>query len=60
MSREIHQCEYCGEELGYSVKKWPGELVTCGKPECLRYERDCYQEEREEAHRQLDRDLGYY
>lgn len=60
MGRKIHNCEYCGEDLGCDVDKWPGEMVTCGKQECQRAERDFYQEQREEAHEQLDRDMGYY
>lgn len=60
MGRKIHNCEYCGDDLGRPVDKWPGEIVTCGKPECTRYERDCYREQREEAHEQLDRDMGYF
>lgn len=32
---------------------------TCGKRECERYMAGMAQEEREEAHAQLDRDMGY-
>jgi hypothetical protein len=60
MARKVSQCEYCGDDLGQEVDKWPGEIVVCGKRECLRYERDAYQEEREEAHERLDRDMGYF
>lgn len=59
MARKVSHCEYCGDALGRDVEKWPGEIVTCGKRECVRYERDCHQQEREEAHEQLDRDMGY-
>jgi hypothetical protein len=59
MGRKVSCCEYCGDDLGGDVEKWPGEIVVCGKRECVRYERDCHAEERAEAHEQLDRDMGY-
>jgi hypothetical protein len=53
----MRHCFYCGEELGRYWDKDP--LDTCGKAECNREARYADQEIREEAHRQLDRDLGY-
>lgn len=60
MGRKISQCEYCGDDLGYEADKMPGEFIVCGKRECAREERDFYAQQREEAHEQLDRDLGYF
>ncbi len=57
--RKISQCERCGDNLGSAVEKWPGEMVTCGKHECEREARADERARREEAHEQLDRDLGY-
>lgn len=42
-----------------SKAKYYDRRDTCGKLECQREERDAYAQEREEAHEQLDRDLGY-
>lgn len=54
-----HRCFYCGEDLG----PWDRFCDTrddCGSPECIRDARDAAEQERAEAHEQLDRDLGYY
>lgn len=59
MARRISQCEYCGEDLGGSVDKYPDELVTCGARECERWARDEMLAARDEAHEQLDRDMGF-
>lgn len=56
---KMHHCFNCGEELGPYSNAYSGRFEACGKPECQREERDAYQQEREEAHEQLDRDLGY-
>ena len=56
---KISQCEYCGDDIGGEVDKWPGEVVTCGKRECERWARDEQLAEHEEAHEQLDRDMGW-
>ena len=57
--RKVSQCEWCGADLGGSVTKWPEELVTCGAPECEREARDEMRARREDAHKQLDRDMGW-
>ena len=59
MGRKISECEYCGDDIGGEVEKWPGEPVTCGKRECDRWARDEIMGAREEAHEQLDRDMGW-
>ena len=50
-------CFNCGAELGCYADHDP--LDDCGKIECSRAARDCYQQERSEAHDQLDRDNGW-
>jgi hypothetical protein len=58
MSKEkMKHCAYCGEELGMSRDRDP---ESCGKPECNREVSAMYREEREQAHEQLDRDMGYF
>lgn len=57
--QKMRYCAYCGDELGvYGRAHWqPGD--TCGKRDCERYARDAEQAECEEAHEQLDRDMGW-
>lgn len=50
-------CFYCGEEIGVYADYDP--LDDCGKRECQRAAQDAYAQDREEAHDQLDRDMGY-
>lgn len=57
---KVHNCEYCGADLGGPVEKWHGDFIVCGERECQRAERDFHAERRDEAHEQLDRDMGYY
>ena len=60
MARTVSECEYCGANLGGPVDKWDQmDVITCGARECERWARDCQQQMRDEAHDQLDRDLGY-
>lgn len=54
-----HYCYNCGEDLG-NYDRFSDRFDTCGKPECEREARNAVMEERDEAHEQLDRDLGYY
>ena len=53
----MQRCFNCGAELGVFIAVDP--LDHCGAPACAREARDCLQEQREEAHARLDRDLGY-
>ena len=48
-------CCYCGAEIGVLESRFYDRSDTCGAQECERYMRDCVAEEREEAHRELDR-----
>ena len=38
---------------------YTGTPVSCGASECERFVRDARRAQREEAHAQLDKDLGY-
>jgi len=55
---KMQYCCYCGAELGI-YEKFHSDRDTCGKLECERYVRDEMEAERDEAHRQLDEDMGY-
>ncbi len=54
---KMRHCFYCGEELGIYADY--DRLDHCGKRECSRAALDSIQEEREEAHDKLDRDMGW-
>lgn len=56
--RAMRYCFYCGEELGV-YDDFGERYETCGKRECERAARDSQAQEREEAHEQLDREMGY-
>lgn len=56
---KMRHCCYCGEELGLIASKDYDRTDTCGKWECEREVRDMLAEERERAHEQLDRDMGW-
>lgn len=53
----MRHCFFCGDEIGVYADY--DNLDTCGKLECNRETRHASQAEREEAHEQLDRDLGW-
>ena len=57
-SRERFCC-YCGESLGVVEDRYYQRDDTCGRLECNRAARDDAEAEREEAHEQLDRDMGW-
>lgn len=54
---KMRHCYWCGEELGVYAD-WD-RFDTCGKIECERAVRDDMRAARDEAHEQLDRDLGW-
>lgn len=61
MSKEkMKHCAYCGEEIGLCSPAYFRDPEACGKRECQREVAAMYREEREEAHEQLDRDMGYF
>ena len=53
----MRHCGNCGEELGRYYDYHYTD--TCGKPECDREARAEFQAERDEAHRELDRSMGW-
>jgi hypothetical protein len=54
---KMRYCFNCGAELGAYADYDP--MDDCGARECQRAAADAAAERREEAHEQLDRDLGY-
>lgn len=52
-------CCYCGDSLGGIKAAHYDRNDTCGKRECERYMAQEAQAEREDAHEQLDRDMGW-
>jgi hypothetical protein len=57
--RKMRHCAYCGAELGEMTRAEWEPTDTCGKHECEREMAAARQQEREEAHERLDKDLGY-
>ncbi len=58
MAPKMQHCFNCGAELGvYQHDR--GDIECCGARECQREMRDAIADEREDAHRQLDRDRGW-
>ena len=57
MPAKMHHCFFCGDEIGVYADYHP--LDTCGKSECEREARHQAEAERDEAHEQLDRDMGW-
>lgn len=53
----MRHCFNCGAELGHYAYYDP--LDHCGARDCARAARDAIEQEREEAHEQLDRDMGW-
>lgn len=54
----MQHCFNCGAELGEYVH-YHGDIECCGERECQREMHAAYREQREEAHEQLDRDMGW-
>lgn len=59
MSAKMRYCWNCGSELGVIENRFYDRSDTCGDPKCLREARDQAIAERDEAHEQLDRDMGW-
>lgn len=55
---KMKHCAYCGDELGMTDDN-DRELEACGKRECQREVRGMYQQERDDAHAELDRMRGW-
>lgn len=54
-----HRCYVCGEDMGPYDRRTCDKHDTCGKPACEREAREDALAERDEAHEQLDRDMGW-
>lgn len=54
----MRHCAYCGDEMGCYDDYHRDD--TCGRQECERWAREELQAEREDAHEELDRDMGWY
>lgn len=52
-------CSFCGDSIGMIESRYYDRNDTCGKRECERAMSDMAQEEREDAHERLDRDMGW-
>ncbi len=57
MNGKMRHCFFCGKQIGI-YRDWD-RLDTCGARECEREARNIAQEEREQAHEKLDRDMGW-
>lgn len=55
----MRHCFFCGAELGFLAASEYDALDTCGARECERAARDERQRERDEAHDELDRQMGW-
>ena len=54
-----HCCAYCGADMGEWNPSTCDRNDTCGERECEQWSRDSARQEHEEAHEQLDRDMGW-
>jgi hypothetical protein len=59
MPIKVRHCPYCGDSMGEIDSRYWERGDPCGKLECNREARHAEQERREEAHEQLDRDMGW-
>jgi hypothetical protein len=59
MTEKRATCWNCGADMG-PWTKFSDRNDTCGERECERAARNADCAERDEAHEQLDRDLGWY
>lgn len=56
---KMRHCCNCGAELGVIEARFYDRSDTCGSPQCDREVREWAQEEREQAHRDLDDSMGW-
>jgi hypothetical protein len=59
MSGKQRYCWVCGDDMGVIDDRHYDRRDTCGKVTCEREAKDAAQEEREQAHRDLDDRLGW-
>lgn len=55
--KPMRRCFNCGKEIGQYA--YYDRYDTCGERECDREASDAFEQERAEAHEQLDRDFGW-
>jgi hypothetical protein len=60
MALKMRYCFNCGCELGMIEDRNYVRTDTCGDAACEREVRDMYEREREERHREVDRDYGWF
>jgi hypothetical protein len=60
MPGKMRHCWNCGAEMGLIEDRYFDRRDTCWRLACEREARDQERAERDKAHEQLDRDLGYY
>lgn len=56
---KVRHCPYCGDDMGFIENRDYDRNDPCGKTECCREARDASNAEREDAHEQLDREMGW-
>jgi hypothetical protein len=56
---KLRHCWNCGAEIGYIDDRFYDKGDTCESPECNREARHQAAAERDKAHEQLDRDMGW-
>ena len=56
---KMRHCCNCCAELGVIERRHYDPLDTCGQQECERAAQDADAAERDEAHEQLDRNMGW-
>lgn len=56
---KLRHCWNCGADMGVIEDRYYDRSDTCGAAECAREARDQARAERDEAHEQLDRDMGW-
>lgn len=56
---KVRFCWNCGADMGFIENRYFDRTDTCGATECIRAARDALAQERNEAHEQVDRDMGW-
>ena len=59
MATKERFCFYCGDSMGFIEDRFYERRDSCGKLACAREEREALQEDRENAHRELDERMGW-
>lgn len=51
---KIRHCWNCGADMGFIENRFYDRMDTCGASECEREARNACEQEREDAHREVD------